>query len=171
MGKSGNPTYVSVVMWRVHGFYSVLPGFIDVDFRKKCPSGWIPFNEFCYLFVPHSVGKWEEFPKKCNKENALLAMPKTEKERIFLQGKISSLKHRTKYFYIGLQKKSGAWTWIDDVPYTHDVHVIDKSGTKNCGALSRGGDIKMVKCNEPKAGYVCELRTGNARGYSFKCCS
>lgn len=164
MGKSGNATYVSIIREEFMVFNQFYLILFDVDFRKKCPSGWIPFNEFCYLFVPHSVGKWEEFPEKCNKENGLLAMPKTEKERIFLQGRMSSLKHRTKYFYIGLKKKSGAWTWIDDVPYTRDVHVIDKLGTKNCGALSRGGDIKMVTCNEPKAGYVCELRTGNAGG-------
>ena len=87
-------------------------------------------------------------------------MPKTDKEIKFLQDKISSLKHRTKYFYIGLRKKSGVWTWIDDVPFTSDVHVQDTLGAKKCGALSKGGEIQMVTCNEPKAGYVCELKTG-----------
>lgn len=86
-------------------------------------------------------------------------MPKTDKELKFLQDKISSSKQRRKYFYFGLQKKSGIWTWVDDVPYTREVHVKDDLGDKNCAALSKGG-VHMVTCSEPKAGYICELRTG-----------
>ena len=98
---------------------------------------------------------------KCNDENGLLAMPKTDKELKFLKRKILSLKQlRKTHFYIGLKKKSEAWTWIDDVPYTLDVHVKDELGEKNCAALSKDG-VHMVTCSEPKAGYICEIRTGN----------
>ena len=47
------------------------------------------------------------------------------------------------------------------MPYTRDVRVKDKLGDKSCGALSKDGEIHLITCNEPKAGYVCELRTGN----------
>lgn len=93
-------------------------------------------------------------------------MPKTDKELRFLQRKISLSKRRKKYFYIGLKKKSENWTWIDDVPYTRDVHVKDELGDKNCGALSKDG-VHMVTCSEPKAGYICEIRTGKIFGYYF----
>ena len=113
------------------------------------------------MFVTKSNGKWEEFPSKCNDDNGLLAMPKTDKELKFLKRKISSLKRlRKTHFYIGLKKKSETWTWIDDVPYTRDVHVKDELGEKNCAALSKDG-VHMVTCSEPKAGYICEIRTGN----------
>ena len=138
--------------------------FFLTDYRDKCPSGWLPFEAFCYLFVTKSNGKWEEFPLKCNDENGLLAMPKTDKELKFLKHKISSSKHRKRYFYIGLKKKSENWTWIDDVPYTRDVHVKDESGDKKCAALSKD-NVHMVTCSEPKAGYICEIRTG----YTFSC--
>lgn len=65
-----------------------------------------------------------------------------------------------KYFYIGLKKKDGDWRWIDDMPYIRDVNVTDELGKKNCSALSKDSEIHMVTCDEPKAGYVCELRTG-----------
>lgn len=103
---------------------------------------------------------------KCNDENGLLAMPKTDKELRFLQHKISSSKRRKKYFYIGLKKKSENWAWIDDVPYTRDVHVKDELGDKNCGALSKDG-VHLLTCSEPKAGYICEIRTGNIFGSYF----
>ena len=140
--------------------------FFLIDYRENCPSGWLPFEEFCYLFVHKSNGKWEEFPIKCNDENGLLAMPKTDKELRFLQHKISSSKRRRKYFYIGLKKKNENWTWIDDVPYTRAVHVKDELGDKTCGALSKDG-VHMVTCSEPKAGYICEIRTGNIFGCYF----
>lgn len=134
------------------------------DYRERCPHGWLAFDEFCYLFVSKSNGRWEEFPQKCNKENGLLAMPKTDGEVQFLQNKIVSLKHRTKNFYIGLRKKGGIWTWIDDVPYTRDVDVKDELGNKNCAALFEGS-INMISCREPKAGYICEIRKGNNMGF------
>lgn len=87
-------------------------------------------------------------------------MPKTDKELKFLQDKISSSKLKRKYFYIGLKKKSGIWTWVDDVPYTRDVHVKDDLGDKNCAGLSKDG-VHMATCSKPKAGYICEIRTGN----------
>ena len=93
-------------------------------------------------------------------------MPKTDKELRFLQHKISSSKRKKKNFYIGLKKKNENWTWIDDVPYTRDVHVKDELGDKTCGALSKDG-VHMVTCSEPKAGYICEIRTGNIFGYYF----
>lgn len=136
-------------------------------YREKCPRGWLLFDKFCYLFVSHSMGGWEEFPQECKKENALLAMPRTVKELKFLQDKMRSSKHNMKYYYIGLKKKGGNWTWIDEVPYTRDVNATYKFGTKTCGALSRSGRVQMVACNEPKAGYVCELRTGNPRDFFF----
>ena len=134
------------------------------DYRERCPHGWLAFDEFCYLFVSKSNGRWEEFPQKCNEENGLLAMPKTDGEVQFLRNKIVSLKHRTKNFYIGLRKKGGIWTWIDDVPYTVDVDVKDELGNKNCAALFEGS-INMVSCREPKAGYICEIRKGNNMGF------
>ena len=93
-------------------------------------------------------------------------MPKTDKEIKFLQDKISSSKQKTEYFYIGLKKKSEIWTWVDDVAYTRDVHVKDKLGNKNCAALTKRG-VQMVTCSEPKAGYICEIRTGNVSVYDL----
>lgn len=87
-------------------------------------------------------------------------MPKTDKQLGFLQDKILSSKYKTKYFYIGLKKRDGVWRWIDDMPYTRDVNVTDELGKKNCSALSKDSEMHMVTCGEPKAGYVCELRTG-----------
>ena len=145
-------------LWISSHFYTFL--LIFTDYRDKCPPGWLPFDQFCYLFVTKSSGKWEEFPQKCNEENGLLAMPKTDKELKFLQDKISSSKLKRKYFYIGLKKKSGIWTWVDDVPYTRDVHVKDDLGDKNCAGLSKDG-VHMATCSKPKAGYICEIRTGD----------
>lgn len=93
-------------------------------------------------------------------------MPKTDKEVQYLQNKISSLKHRTKIFYIGLRKKGGIWTWVDDVPYTRDVEVKDELGNKDCAVLSEGS-INMASCREPKTGFICEIRTGNDVGFLF----
>ena len=52
------------------------------------------------------------------------------------------------------------------MPYTRDIHVKDELGDKNCGALSKDG-VHMVTCSEPKAGYICEIRTGKIFGYYY----
>ena len=122
-----------------------------------CPSGWVSFKQFCF-FLDEETHSWSEVPDKCSRKNSKMAMPKSQEVIAFLVDKLSSKKHYTRPYFVGLRKIDEEWEWIDDTPLSRGLSDKIESNFHSCAVIQEGS-LRKMPCNF-KAGYICEMKTG-----------
>ncbi|CAB4024385.1 Hypothetical predicted protein [Paramuricea clavata] len=87
-----------------------------------------------------------------------MAMPKSQEVIAFLVDKLSSKKHYTWPYFVGLRKIDEEWEWIDDTPLSRGLSDKIESNFHSCAVIQEGS-LRKMPCNF-KAGYICEMKTG-----------
>ncbi|XP_022337605.2 perlucin-like [Crassostrea virginica] len=140
----------------------VLVGFCSAYYVESCLTGWVQFQDKCYMF--NSMAKeWGVASGYCHAFNAKLAEPQTEAEGHFLSSHAQKLGGN---FWIGVTDLIEEDIWM--YPSTQRLFNMTSSlwsankpngyTTANCGLLFAAFHGKMgdYNCVYPEK-FICEL--------------
>jgi len=154
---------------------------------RRCPEGWIFYDEICYLFhYEATIMTWREGQEECEKLGGFLAEIKTEAQQQYLMS-VAFLEEDilgTKSWFIGLsdQGHEGRWVWqhsLKDTNFTFwdDDQPDDTDENNDCVIMDAEKDYEWVSVHCDTSGFdigtpLCmrddlnrlELRAGSEGG-------
>jgi len=154
---------------------------------RRCPEGWIFYDEICYLFhYEATIMTWREGQEECEKLGGFLAEIKTEAQQQYLMS-VAFLEEDilgTKSWFIGLsdQGHEGRWVWqhsLKDTNFTfwYDGQPDDTDANNDCVIMDADQDYEWVSVHCDTSGFdvgtpLCmrddmnrvELRAGTENG-------
>uniref|UniRef100_A0A3B3HVH2 C-type lectin domain-containing protein n=1 Tax=Oryzias latipes TaxID=8090 RepID=A0A3B3HVH2_ORYLA len=106
-----------------------------MDWKPRCPSGWIRFGSSCYFFSGESKS-WDEARKSCKARQADLVVINSTDEKV------------DQPVWIGLTDKvqEGSWKWVDGSPLT--LKFWGKNQPDSDGGSQRYGEEDCAEIRE-----------------------
>uniref|UniRef100_A0A8C6SM94 C-type lectin domain-containing protein n=1 Tax=Neogobius melanostomus TaxID=47308 RepID=A0A8C6SM94_9GOBI len=106
--------------WTLQVIKSNVSKFCPNNRCQRCLSGWLPFEDSCYLFYDEpSQSKtwktWDESQSYCRTENPFsdLVIIDSLQEQKFIHDHIKNYYDEWHGFWIGLSNQSNIWVWVD----------------------------------------------------------
>ncbi|XP_074624213.1 macrophage mannose receptor 1-like isoform X2 [Acropora palmata] len=136
--------------------------YISPSVLGSCPSGWIKFDQHCYLFrdTYNDRRTWTSARYMCRKQGANLLSITSKQEQDFLSHHFTDNLHG--HVWLGLNDRNieAGHTWSDGSPVTflnwHPGEPNDLNNVEKCAEMypadTRWNDVMCIALN----GYVCK---------------
>ncbi|XP_015752620.1 PREDICTED: macrophage mannose receptor 1-like [Acropora digitifera] len=128
----------------------------------SCPSGWIKFDQHCYLFrdTYHDRRTWTSARHMCLRQGANLLSITSKQEQDFISHHFIDDRHGQVWLGLNDRNIEAGYTWSDGSPVTflnwHPGEPNDVSDVENCAEMyppdTWWNDIKCTNLNW----YICK---------------
>lgn len=117
---------------------------------KLCPLHWVSERAMCYYFSEEKKN-WAEGQEYCQRRKAVMVSLDDSLKKEFISSMLSTKKG---YFWLGLQKKEGAWTWMSGATLHKESFPI-KDDTSDHACISGKDTFSAESCFNPNK-WICE---------------
>lgn len=125
---------------------------IKCEVLTSCSLGWTSYSGSCYYISPQSnVRTYSSARAYCNSQGGTLVIFDSLAEYSFFKTIIPSDK-----FFIGLDKLSGSWRWLDNSAFDSSMWEPGKPDDDLCGRFEIDG-IEDRPCDDEER-FVCERK-------------
>ncbi|XP_074624200.1 uncharacterized protein LOC141882148 isoform X4 [Acropora palmata] len=128
----------------------------------SCPSGWIKFDQHCYLFrdTYNDRRTWTSARYMCLRQGANLLSITSKQELDFISHHFSDNRHGQVWLGLNDRNIEAGYTWSDGSPVTflnwYPGEPNDVNNVENCAEMypvdTRWNDMKCTDLN----GYICK---------------
>ncbi|XP_044179085.1 uncharacterized protein LOC114946811 isoform X1 [Acropora millepora] len=128
----------------------------------SCPSGWIKFDQHCYLFrdTYNDRRTWTSARYMCLRQGANLLSITSKQEQDFISHHFTDNLHGQVWLGLNDRNIEAGYTWSDGSPVTflnwHPGEPNDANNVENCAEMypvdTRWNDIMCTDLN----GYICK---------------
>ncbi|KAJ1122109.1 hypothetical protein NDU88_000613 [Pleurodeles waltl] len=117
---------------------------------KLCPLHWVSERAMCYYFSEEKKN-WAEGQDYCRRRKAVMVSLDDSVKKDFITNMLSTKKG---YFWLGLQKQAGTWTWLTGVPLHKELFPI-KDDASDQACISGKDAFSAESCFNPNK-WICE---------------
>uniref|UniRef100_A0A674PBS8 Mannose receptor, C type 1b n=1 Tax=Takifugu rubripes TaxID=31033 RepID=A0A674PBS8_TAKRU len=147
-------------------YRGVCPQYQSPRMHSSEHYSWIPFKDYCYLFVIRTVD-WSDASVSCARLGATLASIEDPSEQEFIKRNIFIYSNSYSSFWIGLYRTlSGMWQWVDKTPVDYTNWGTDSSFTS--GAINSEDGQWTSDSEHSSKPYVCKVPKSEFRGYQLQ---
>ncbi|XP_015761322.1 PREDICTED: macrophage mannose receptor 1-like [Acropora digitifera] len=128
----------------------------------SCPSGWIKFDQHCYLFrdTYRDHMTWTSARYMCLKQGANLLSITSKQEQDFISHHFTDNRHGTVWLGLNDRNIEAGYIWSDGSPVTFlnwaPLEPNDVNNVENCAEMylanTRWNDVKCTTL----IGYICK---------------
>ncbi|KAK2549082.1 Coagulation factor VIII [Acropora cervicornis] len=146
----------------LHGQVWLGEPYISPSVLGSCPSGWIKFDQHCYLFrdTYNDRRTWTSARYMCRKQGANLLSITSKQEQDFLSHHFTDNLHGQVWLGLNDRNIEAGHTWSDGSPVTflnwHPGEPNDLNNVEKCAEMypadTRWNDVMCIALN----GYVCK---------------
>ncbi|XP_044179134.1 macrophage mannose receptor 1-like [Acropora millepora] len=128
----------------------------------SCPSGWIKFDQHCYLFrdTYHDRRTWTSARYKCLRQGANLLSITSKQEQDFISHHFTDNRHGQVWLGLNHRIIEAGYTWSDESPVTflnwYPGEPNNLNNAENCADMDVANSLwNDVKCTSLR-GYICK---------------
>ncbi|PVD29728.1 hypothetical protein C0Q70_08984 [Pomacea canaliculata] len=144
------------------------------EVTSSCPSSWVQFSTYCYLFVNYSTATWDDAQTECMSQRGDLLRVETMDEYNFIKKSLPFYPSSTYSFWTALNDRplnqpiggTGVFMWGND-EFTNDSIVKnnwdrepDNTDAEDCVSVTVQATLSVEACSN-RHPYICELTLGN----------
>ncbi|XP_044171531.1 macrophage mannose receptor 1-like [Acropora millepora] len=140
--------------------------YISPSVLGSCPSGWIKFDQHCYMFrdtyKDHKT--WTQARYMCRKQGANLLSITSKQEQDFISHHFTDKVHGQVWLGLNDRNIEAGYTWSDGSPVTflnwHPSEPNDLYNIEKCTEMNPGDTLWNDALCYLRHGYVCKQPLG-----------